>query len=228
MPNWKNKAEYEWLEKATRTEWVWQFLRRNAQYRADFEAANQPGEIYDPPKNPGETDSQWRHRALVEVNGPRKVNRQSFYAEKWQILPPLPDPANGEAPRFRREYPRVAAWDEIDKFFVETNGERVPENFALVAFDLRYPIEISESLQSSLERLQKFVEARTLRNQSPKWIAYLRVLDALDSGASSAEIRSVMKEYEVIDGDKHRSSDRYSDHKKAAEQLQADPLSVLK
>ncbi len=227
MPNWKNKAEYAWLEGVSKTEWAWQFLKRNSEYREDFEAAKKDGVIYIPPKGEDETDLQWQHRAMDEVGGPRKINRQSFYAEKWQILPPLSDPYEGAAPTFRREYPRVVGWDELEKFFVESEGERVPENFALVAFDLRYPIEF-KSVQASLKSLQQCVESRALRNQSPNWTAHLRLLDALDSGAESSEIRSVMKEYAVIDGDLHRSSDRYSDHKKAAEQLRADPLSVLK
>ena len=36
-PNWKNEAEYPDAEKTSTTQWAWEFLRRNPEYKEDYE-----------------------------------------------------------------------------------------------------------------------------------------------------------------------------------------------
>ena len=37
MPNWKNAADYEFGDDSENARWCWEFMRRNVQYRSDYQ-----------------------------------------------------------------------------------------------------------------------------------------------------------------------------------------------
>jgi hypothetical protein len=37
MPDWTNDQEYDWTDSLSRREWAWEFLRRNPEFRCDWE-----------------------------------------------------------------------------------------------------------------------------------------------------------------------------------------------
>src|SRR5690348_12980353 len=39
MPDWTEDNDYLWTDALSRREWAWEFLRRNSEFRADWNAA---------------------------------------------------------------------------------------------------------------------------------------------------------------------------------------------
>ena len=67
MLDWTNPKDYEFAEKLDRSEWAWEFMRRNPLYRAEFAGLGSAKAHYNPPKKDGETESapEWPSPLLI-------------------------------------------------------------------------------------------------------------------------------------------------------------------
>ncbi len=55
-PNWKNDTDYNYTKRLDGPGWAWEFLRRNPDYRNDYDdliAGQIVGPFYEPPKENG-------------------------------------------------------------------------------------------------------------------------------------------------------------------------------
>ncbi len=208
LPEWKNLEDYAFMEGEKPEAWAWEFLRRNPDYRTDWQQAKVSGEkhIYDPPKKAGELEDQWMWRIGVKENGnPQKILRKTFLARKWgleQLYDPYASYTQGVS--FKKlEYPHLIFFPEEfsdlidDEDFVVDgtirNGiQRVASNRAVVVFDLTPTIGAQIKIAAKkLHRWQtqmnnaKKIKIESLGVKPEKWLRHLRVLDALRAQPSA-------------------------------------------
>lgn len=102
-PNWRIPEDYAYTDGLHFAEWIWEFLRRNPEYREDYRKYAHKAKalkevygkdwrkekealIYDPPKNTGETDMQWIQRVTSTSNKePNLEILDSYYGKKWHL-----------------------------------------------------------------------------------------------------------------------------------------------
>ena len=211
-PDWKCAADYAYTKLLDPFGWAWEFLRRNPEYRSDFEALR-CGEldewVYDPPKEAFETDEQWFSRCgIKDGTNPQKFSPEQNLARKWGLWHRIYDPAKtadelksiGTPVLFdvdvNPEF--IVQWDHLNDIPVieEPGGVTiVRRDRLLVVFDVTGPItpqlakvkkKFSQARKSLSPNVTKIGAAG-----KPKVTAFLqgiRALDALMEGASNHEI----------------------------------------
>jgi hypothetical protein len=203
--DWRLEADYAYCQQLDLSGWAWQFLRRNPAYQADYiEFINlwrQLEEVYGAPPNRDffkwkQDPRAWRPEADITACGNEvcpgendQVLIECWLGAKWgfrkfPIDPaiPLPDALSW------REFPiQIEAIEE--GFFTPS-----PDTLALI-FDLALPLPVQ--LEAAKHRLiaasngrarSGQLAPRNLREGAPIWLAQLRILDALDTGASLSQI----------------------------------------
>jgi hypothetical protein len=185
IPNWLDKRAYGDTKRWSENRWRWEFIRRRQDCREDFLAykdrtVSHYEEVY--------AKMQYSGRLL-------RPNEAGFVAEvpgcyQRYGLANLPNPAIGDQPFyiiiFRKRGPilLVHAGEEINSRFKTTD--------AIVIFDLTAPI--GDQVEGAREMLKYQQELKLGHFVHPgkkhptKWLAYLRTLDAKDSGASLTQI----------------------------------------
>jgi hypothetical protein len=112
-PNWKHPSDYpKKADDLTPQAWAWEFLRRNPDYRSDYNkvqtalakvkakrppapgnwlarpddpAADPDKRVYDPPLEPNESLHAWRMRSLMNGRDPKDYALELWYARKWKM-----------------------------------------------------------------------------------------------------------------------------------------------
>jgi hypothetical protein len=232
MPNWKNRTEYEFDDRLDRARWAWEFMRRNSEYRADYAESKAAWKAIPRDGHSHIYRGESAERALAADELSRKLGA------KWGQRGPIWDPSSDQVPPWFGAFPIEPDADEVDSYYRESEPggllEQVPE-FVTLTFDARMPIP------PQLERAGAIIEARQLQVGTEStvnkglyiWPTYLRLLDALEAGASTPDIINGIETYLELkdtgkDGARYPANDRISDHKKSALGLRANPLALLR
>lgn len=170
MSNWRNVADYP--TELPLAQWRWQFIRRRADYQADWitlpKTAAQRVLIPGPPP---------RMVTLYQAAGIREK-----YAIAWMADPALEwVPANVTG-RATLQAPEPLDLDALKR------AER--EGYAVVLVDLTAPIsDVSDCVARLIPALAQDRETPKVgKRRADKWPLYLRVLDAIADGVTPAEI----------------------------------------
>jgi len=181
IPDWRDPTAYGDTKRWSEFRWRWEFTRRREDCRADFLAHKE--------------DIAHKWRFLDEV--PLQPHERGFVAkfpgcyEKYGLIG-LPNPAIGDQPlryiMVHEVYPRQILFDAQGRLLAQ---ETVLETEAVLVFDLSASIdnqlEIGKGLLKWLHEV-KFGRPVSRRRHPDKWLRYLRVLDAKESGASWSQI----------------------------------------
>jgi hypothetical protein len=180
MLDWKNSDLYPTGNEVPPERWAWEFLRRNADYRADFEkmtselatlASNDPTEktnslerapncklnVYEPPPLQGESLNSWRRRCVFSGVDPQVTPRKQWYAKRWHLHQMVdPDEQFGNAVRFQPlAYPKAVTWEEVGDYFAgDEENFSLHVGYAVLAFDLSKPIK------QQLTKAEHFLQAK--------------------------------------------------------------------
>ena len=208
-PDWKNPEHYAHLKAAKPQEWAWEFLRRNPEYREDWQKLDALKQdfgpkwvyqtnavVYQPAKLDNEDEQAWMRRTVYDCE-PRKTRLDEFLAHKWGLNvicnpeAPLPSQVHFLKPT---DFPKMLL--EPDDFFDliddvdEGDGpslQLVKPEYAVIAVDLTHSLD--EQL-SGIERIirrhrQKLLSSGAIKKaqghaaKNNVWIRHVRVLDAL-------------------------------------------------
>jgi hypothetical protein len=223
MPNWKDPKAYP--EDLDRAGWVWEFMRRNGAYRADY--AKAAAAWKEVPRSGG----------LYTSGRAYEVDRLARgLGAKWGQLDPIANPDQDEVPRFFLSGPIEPDSEQVQTFYCEHEESGLvlqrPE-FATLTFDLRRPLRPQlRRAESMLAIRRKGISViRPARSSAREWRLYLRVLDAKEAGAKTHQIITEIKAYRILGTSaetKYAAHDRVSDHLKRARQLRDNPLSIMR
>jgi type VI secretion system activator RovC-like protein len=202
IPNWLDSSSYGDTRRWSEWEWRWEFTRRRDDCRADFLAHKDEVE-----RIPDEV-TRWLEGALEGVAKVKRGDRRLRPDEPGFTvsfpdcynkygLSRLPNPAIGKQPfylyfmMFRPYGPAMVVFPEDG--VTEVSGE----TGSVIKFDLTASIDDQlERARQLLERAQKRKLGHLVqpsRKHPAKWLTYLRVLDARESGASLSEMAKVLR-----------------------------------
>ncbi len=192
-PNWVDGETYPQPESLNDTFWRWEFLRRRADYRQDWEKYYQSTYEYDvacanDPKYP----TRYRKK-VVAPDHPAFKARMPNSLEKYH-LSGLPNPAIAKPwmLSFDSNYGRIYFGQGPDWL---GGGEEISlclsEWSVAAVFDLKKPLAPQlDKVKVDLLEWQDHQVGRNLdrRKSRDEWPLYLRILDAVELGVSFREI----------------------------------------
>jgi hypothetical protein len=214
IADWKEAAAYRRLMAGDGAAWAWEFLRRNPQYQAEWQAFmdvwNELEARYGSP--PNRDFCAWKNdpRAWVpadECDGDCRVDHDKVLIEcamgaRWGFHKFPPDPRDDSAvPEHRigwRERPDDPLSVDFDRPLpCQTDTQ------ALLCFDLDLPLKPQfERAKRELQMLQRQrvrqgMPMRSVRRMATEWVEQVRVLDALLAGVPSAELQNAFTDETV-------------------------------
>jgi hypothetical protein len=190
--DWKNDADYEFAKDLDLNCWAWEFLRRNSDYRDDWDKELQNLYQITPP-----------YKVDIKDDCFCIIPNQIDCKKKWWIARFVnPDTDFPIGLDFVNSYGHVYRNStKIDLLMGQVG----------VVFDLNLPIKRQIELTKSRLRLwQKeyvrkgMIEVRKPKTQNNLWRSYLRVLDAKLDGAENKEIEKF-----VYHGERQNPDDPY-------------------
>jgi hypothetical protein len=187
VPDWRDPEQYRFPPDFHSYRWAWEFLRRNPEYRKDWDALLVRFNFTK--------DSEVPAGAFPGL--PSTEANEKWGLTQGYINPNWDDPPNLE---FRLPYGRVRIGNLSD-------DTKLPQVWA--QFSLAYPLKPQlEVLGEGLRGLQKHFQPATLpKRHRGLWPRYLRLLDARAAGAQlkemagllSAELPDAIDERQVSD-----------------------------
>ena len=230
MADWKNAADYKFPDAQRRERWVWEFMRRNTKYRADFASV--------PTSTKKQLDTLKEKKGLGGARPafpPAKV-----LGRTWLLDGPIQDPADDSVPVFRFPIPGAPLLSQLVRYYEEPDDEgwaHPRPHFSVLVFHLDQDLEsqlkaASRMLKKSQKALSHEPEKRNLRVS--QFRTYLRVLDAksFDPEPSTEEIVTNIAAYKSV-AKKTTAEWEYAAQKRVlkdfhkAEKLVANPWSIL-
>lgn len=208
MRDWTDSKAYEFTSALTPEQWAWEFLRRNPEYRSQWQAFWETRQsleaIYGRP--PDRDFNAWKQdlRAWVPASecgagecrmDQDKVLIECAFGARWGFYKFPPDPDQDDAVGRG-----LLTWREPDREGPEPLGLEdrgyLGDDLAKVAlgFDLRLPLraqlEQAKRLLQVLQRQrrQQGMQLMTVVNFVAQWRLYLRLLDAEGQGANRSEM----------------------------------------
>lgn len=201
LPDWADKADYDFLKDAQPHEWAWEFLRRNQQYRNDWlsiGATPKHVRVYNPPRLENEDEQAWMRRVVYKLDRePNISSLTSSFAKKWgvnELSDPFASyPSTLQFIKPSDDYPRLLLFPEDIAEYVQedeaSDGSGVLHmqgRFAVVVFDMAQSLsgigdKTDALLRQQKKRLlaEKRIEKDAIGNEKPgNWLRHLRVLDA--------------------------------------------------
>lgn len=195
--DWRNEKDYEYMDHHTPELWAWEFLRRNPEYRKDWE----------------NTLKAWTERSSSE-----RYYWRELFGVKDNVLPPIPETLSFsgartkwklgteeiinpsiDKPSFEYPFPLFHTYgdyygkDELDLLPTLRDTE------VLAFFDLEKPVQQQlEHFKALLEEEQNELKAysglkvQTASNKSIYWKDYIRILDAYENNTEIKEIAAVI------------------------------------
>lgn len=235
MPDWKQARDYAFTKNLTVEGWVWEFLRRNPDYRKDFEATVQGEQAHLKGRKAG--FPPWSiPSSMLDAKG---MTPRDQMALEWRMKPGyLPDPASDSGYRELSPAFPVLLRDEGEarQFFVPLDRRDdtypVREGNAVLVFNLRISIEPQlKSARQHLKYLKIRVKKQSGKNFMPaRFRLYLRLLDAKEAKATTSQIIKILKRrYGLPNTVEHgyQMTDRVSDDLKAARNLRDNPFALF-
>lgn len=213
MDGWRAE-DYAFVGELDRSGWAWQFLRRCPDYRADYAWfiatwRALEGDYGTPPQRDffrwKQDPRAWRPETGIAGCGNDvcpgendQVLIECWMGAKWGLRKFPIDPAVA--------CPEELAWrEQVISLAPLAAGDiaALPAESTALAFDLALPLAVQwEAAQRTLiARRHSLARAGvlpplTLRQGIPIWQNWLRILDALEAGASLAEIAQQLKLHE--------------------------------
>ena len=211
---WSDNKAYEYTRKLDASQWAWEFLRRNAEYKNDWKWFNEIWQMleaeYGSP--PNRDMALWKKdkrawRSEAELHGCDETGCEKrgddlliecWMGSKWGFYKYPLDPA----------VDAMAAKDNLIWREVETSVQLVDKedaadiendlNMALL-FDLTLPLkgqlgEAKRFLVASQRTLKKSgrLDAYSIKGGHGRWIKGLQLLDGRAAGAGDAEIAQTL------------------------------------
>lgn len=205
--DWRNDADYAFCDQLDPAGWAWQFLRRDPAYRTDYAEFisiwHQLEAAYGTPPNRDffrwkQDPRAWRSEAEITGCGSEicpgendQILIECWMGAKWGFRQFPHDPAVMQ--------PETLAWREVPvevEALSSANREsaQTASKLALI-FDLALPLpaqlEAAKHMlvaTSSLRAKAGQLPPRNTREGAPIWRRWLRLLDALDAGATMPDI----------------------------------------
>jgi len=211
MMNWRIDADYAFCAELDLSGWAWQFLRRNPFYQSDYAAFIKiwlalEAEYGTPPNRDffkwKQDPRAWRDVREVAGCGTEicpgendQVLIECWMGAKWGFRKFPIDP--------RVEFPEQLSWRESDLEIEVLDSKNVelalaPEKLGLL-FDLSLPLPAQ--LEAAKHHLITVRTARARAGVLPPrhategadvWRRWLRLLDAVDSGATPADMLGIL------------------------------------
>lgn len=206
-PDWQNENDYAYTANLDEVGWAWEFLRRNEDYKDDWEAfrmqsAKYEKEFgtnwkkhrstwrYDPPLLENETPDEWSTRCILSVADFEELPYESYCAKKWGLALHMPDPnirydeLKGQVQFLNPlKFPRIVG-DEIEFNVLTTHDGNLPYSavaarYKVIAFDLSLSID-SQIKEAKIKLMSAAKYAKSKRNHRVQkaWRRYLQALDA--------------------------------------------------
>ncbi len=199
LPDFTNEDEYSFLDSASPEVWAWEFLRRNPEYKKDWDRYVTYLHCKETYKSNLQEISEKTKKIYAEkikegVNylSPPKGEIE-LLANKWN-LNWLYDPSKSyeQGVYFLKVIPfpqHIYFADHMDEFLetkefsADYSELIVKENFATLVFDLSYPL--AKQLTAANETLKKLAKQHKPEQKNEDalkptfWKRHLRVLDAL-------------------------------------------------
>jgi hypothetical protein len=227
MADWKNAADYKFADAGRPGRWVWEFMRRNAVYRADFASV------------PALTTKQHHKYTKAGFSGATPLfTPDKGLGAKWQIDGVIQDPADDAVPVFRFSIPDAPLLNGLEKYYEEPDGsgQAEPRRFCCVlVFRLDQDLDMQlDAADRGLRYLQKKRGYRLKRRNLWRLVfaTYLRVLDAKAAPAKTKEIVTTIAAYESVakktDADwEYQAQKRINKDLRKAKKLVKNPWSIL-
>jgi len=200
-PDWKVEKDYDYTADFQRTEWAWEFLRRNPEYRknfADIKAKKISDQISSSLKSSDETEKAWIYYHADLNNMRQKLAPEVQLLRQWGLKNALVDP-DYTAPELEnmgtpvefdmkfsaKFYHFMEDLYEIPATVDESSGYAIIRNDRLVV-----ALNTAGPVGPQIEQIKaRFKEAKIKTNsEAPKepFKRDIRVLDALDELESSS------------------------------------------
>lgn len=228
MADWKNAADYEFIDGARPARWAWEFLRRNSEYITDYASI--------PEINRKALE---RMRKTLGKGVRLGLPAERYFGRKWRIDGEAQDPADDQVPDFLFYFPEMPMPNQVLLYYEKPDeigqADQLP-GFAVLVFRLREDLGAqlygASRMLARLQKEQGLVPTKKNLNRN-QFKTYLRLLDAKDAEASSVEIVTHISSYKDV---KHKTGADWQyqaqkrigrDHKKA-KALVADPWSILR
>ncbi len=203
--NWRKPEEYDFCDALTSEQWAWEFLRRNPEYRRQWQQFHETWQALEAAygRPPDRDFCAWKNdpRAWVpageceggdcRIDGDRVLIECALGA-RWGFHKFPPDPADDD-PVGEGRLSWRAAPDDLPR--MPEAGEAVPEapELAALVFDLSMPLrpqleQARQQLQKTLalRRRRGLVEPKRVSRLRPRWKRMLMVLDAEAEGELEA------------------------------------------
>lgn len=223
-PDWRKADDYRFPPGFPDHRWAWEFLRRNPEYRRDWNAAlsrflDQSGE-FEVSSDPREFLRQGGSLVLTGEMWRDDPEDPGFYLpvdeqEKWGLRGGMLNPETND--------PGQLSFDlSFGTVHFMRKGEKLTARgpaYPMVVFDLHLPLKPQlDSIVGPMERARKFLNIKTHRAKHHRrlWPRYLRMLDADLDQRTPKQIADAL-EHE-IDG---------IDEKKVWDQLRAARKMIL-
>ncbi|HEB59889.1 MAG TPA: hypothetical protein ENJ01_11750 [Gammaproteobacteria bacterium] len=206
LPDWREADDYAPLAKLTPAHWAWEFLRRNVAYREDYAwfITTWRALEHDYGRPPHRDFHRWRQdpRAWREAPGGEEPGEgeplliECWMGERWGLGRFPPDPALPAD-----QLPDPPVWRELPSVVEELphDDNQATAFHVSLRFDTRAPLEAQVEaarrlLAARLHRLRREgrLEPATGAQQIRVLTAYLRLLDAIDEGASPGEAMALL------------------------------------
>jgi hypothetical protein len=193
MPDWKSAEDYAFTTALTPEGWAWEFLRRNADYSADFASIQSK-------------DKKALRKARKELGkGARLLfTAKRYVAMKWRIDGEARDLVNDTPPEFQVELPDMPTLSEVMKYFEppdEVGHASRRAGFAVLVFNLKGDPHMQLfTAWRMLEKLRKDerVASRKKNLKPGQFKVYLRLLDATAANASTLDIIKYIGHYKAV------------------------------
>ncbi|MBB6511170.1 hypothetical protein F4695_004568 [Rhizobium soli] len=183
LPNWRDKTAYSW-ELTDVDRWKWEFTRRRPEIRAAFDRYKQITHECNLISDPTET---------MTPEDP----------DFWAIVTPgdetyglegIPNPAISGALYLESVFKSTEVKVEVGDIaeledVIHAKSRQFLSYQAFVVIDRRKPLE--SQLDEARVKLRAVMFQRSRRDRSGAWSQHLRILDAVETGATNDEIARV-------------------------------------
>ncbi len=223
--DWKNEKDYDYMDNHTPELWAWEFLRRNPEYRKDWDTALA---IWKK-NNKSDAPNYWAPlfgSSCSEENHQPDTLSFSGARSKWGLY--IDEIINPDIDKPLVEYP-YSLFYTYDSFYEKDDFHLLPELNDLecvTVFDLAKPIQQQlEHFKSILEDYQSSLAAYTeleipkVKNKSIYWKDYIRILDAYEANAEKKDIASVIFPEKTNTHPEYYGNETVRDSLEAAEKI---------
>ncbi len=201
IPDWLDELAYPRSQEISDTLWRWEFLRRRADYRQDWEAYFQKTYEYEVAcsKDPS-FPTKYKKKVMRWDNVQFRATVPHSLEKYHLIALPNPSVQNPAMLSFDSNYGRIYFGQGPD--WVAGGEEvtlRLPEWKVATVFDLKKPLSPQiEKVKKDLMEWQAYQMGKKLerRKSRQEWTTYLRILDAREVGASDDEVGMELLEIE--------------------------------